>query len=383
MTVGSLLFYGAILLIIYVCFAREAARHEKNIARLALRIHVNGTRGKSSVTRLIAAGLRAGGHKVLAKTTGTEAKLIFPDGSEQYLARRGPANIRENIKVLDQAVALGADAVVLECMAIRPELQKFCEQRLIKSTIGVITNVRLDHEDVMGKGLDQVAAALSNTCPQQGWLVTTLQDYRLLQPVLVSRQVVTADCTAVDAAYFREFPYEVVPENIAIALKVCELAGVAPQLAIEGMRQAVPDAGNLTVSSLVIDNKQIMFIDALAANDPDSTLWLWRRYVPQTEAVVLLNCRADRKFRTRQLCQALSQVHQGMYIVAGDAAFARLFLLKQGVEAQNIHVLADTADFDGLAALIRQWPYTQLCIFAAGNRQGLSRQFMLKVNGGC
>ena len=33
-------------------------------------IHVNGTRGKSTVSRLIEAGLRAGGLRVFCKTTG-------------------------------------------------------------------------------------------------------------------------------------------------------------------------------------------------------------------------------------------------------------------------------------------------------------------------
>ena len=37
----------------------EYWRHQRNVKAIPIRIHVNGTRGKSSVTRLIAAGLRA------------------------------------------------------------------------------------------------------------------------------------------------------------------------------------------------------------------------------------------------------------------------------------------------------------------------------------
>ena len=36
----------------------ERRRHQRRLAGLRLRVHVNGTRGKSGVTRLIAAGLR-------------------------------------------------------------------------------------------------------------------------------------------------------------------------------------------------------------------------------------------------------------------------------------------------------------------------------------
>ena len=82
------------------------------------KLHVNGTRGKSSVTRLIAAGLRNGKHKVFAKTTGTEPKFIFPDGTEELISRRGPANIRENIKLIKTAVDNGADTIVFECMVM-------------------------------------------------------------------------------------------------------------------------------------------------------------------------------------------------------------------------------------------------------------------------
>jgi len=36
--------------------------HQKNLKAIPTRIHINGTRGKSSVTRLVGAGLRAGGY---------------------------------------------------------------------------------------------------------------------------------------------------------------------------------------------------------------------------------------------------------------------------------------------------------------------------------
>lgn len=41
--------------------------HNISIKSIPIRIHVNGTRGKSSVARLIAAGVRAGGYTTVAK----------------------------------------------------------------------------------------------------------------------------------------------------------------------------------------------------------------------------------------------------------------------------------------------------------------------------
>ncbi|NLA53820.1 MAG: hypothetical protein GX858_05635 [Clostridiales bacterium] len=51
--------------------------------KIPLRILVNGTRGKTSVTRLVASALNEAGLMTYAKTTGSDAKWIMPDGSEK------------------------------------------------------------------------------------------------------------------------------------------------------------------------------------------------------------------------------------------------------------------------------------------------------------
>ena len=56
-------------------FLVEFLVHQRILRRIPVRIHVNGTRGKTSVARLIAAGLRAGGKRVYAKTSGTVAAV--------------------------------------------------------------------------------------------------------------------------------------------------------------------------------------------------------------------------------------------------------------------------------------------------------------------
>jgi poly-gamma-glutamate synthase PgsB/CapB len=141
-------------------------------ALIPIRIHVNGSRGKSSVTRLVATGLRKSGIRTIAKTTGAHPRIILEDGREAPLRRRGGANIREQISVIRLAARRRAQAIVLECNAIRPELQWVSEHRIVQSTIGVITNVRRDHTDVMGESSEEIAEALSRTVPAQGKLVT-------------------------------------------------------------------------------------------------------------------------------------------------------------------------------------------------------------------
>lgn len=378
-----IILYGVTLVSLFLWLYLEARRHQHNLDKLSLRIHVNGTRGKSSVTRLIAAGLRAGGHKVFAKTTGTEAKMIFPDGSEQEILRRGPANIRENIMVVRKAVENGADAVVIECMAINPELQKFCEQRLVRSHIGVITNIRADHEDVMGSGIDCIAASLSCTIPEEGILVTTDEAEKLLKKINSNASMIAVAGQAIDDHFLRGFPYEVIPDNVAIALKVCELAGVDAHTAIVGMRRANPDVGNLQINQLTLAGRPVNIINALAANDPESTLWLWKKYITAAHTVVvLLNCRKDRKFRTVQLCEAITKVHNGYFIVVGDAAFGRAVLMKQGIAPEKIFALTSPLCFNEFIDSIQILSADPVTVFAAGNVKGLSKEFMTKLSGG-
>ena len=103
------------------------------IARRKLQhvVHVNGTRGKSSVTRLIEAGLRAGGLRVYGKTTGTLPLARDIAGRERLIRRLGPANVREQ---LDTLKAAGVDLVkpepVQEAMQTFADLVKDLENML-------------------------------------------------------------------------------------------------------------------------------------------------------------------------------------------------------------------------------------------------------------
>ena len=88
------------LLLISIGFL-EYNIHQRVLETIPLRIHVNGTRGKSSVTRLIAAGLREGGIRTFAKTTGTAPRVIDADGKDRIIHRLRLPSIGEQVRLLN------------------------------------------------------------------------------------------------------------------------------------------------------------------------------------------------------------------------------------------------------------------------------------------
>ena len=176
MDIISLTLFSLISILISVGLI-EIFFHKKALGNLPIRIHVNGTRGKSSVTRLIAAGLRESGFKTLAKTTGTTPRIINDKGRDIEIHRLRSASIGEQIKLMRYFSKKNPDAIVIECMAVNPQYQWVSEHRIINSTISVITNVRPDHLDEMGSTMSDISYSLSNTIPFNGSFITAERDY--------------------------------------------------------------------------------------------------------------------------------------------------------------------------------------------------------------
>jgi poly-gamma-glutamate synthase PgsB/CapB len=318
----------AILLVVLVLYgAWEYHRHQRNLDAIPLRVLVNGTRGKSSVTRLITGGLRHGGVKVLGKTTGTKPRLIYPDGSEHPILRSGKANIIEQLMVFRRAVRLNVGAVVTECMAVLPPNQIIMQNQLVRSTVGVITNARADHLDEMGPTVADVARTLARTIPVGG-AVFTCEQVQL--PVLREEadarhaRLITVTDDAVTDEMMRGFSYIEHKDNVALALAVCESLGVPPRTALAGMHAAQPDPGVLRVYTIRYFEKELSFVNAFAANDPDSYMLIWdtlRRYVPEgVEVIVIVNCRQDRVQRTESMADLIARrISADHFVLAGES----------------------------------------------------------------
>ena len=351
----SLYFYVVLGLLVFLValLGYENWAHWRRLAKLPIRIHVNGSRGKSSVTRLIAAGLRAGGIVTCAKTTGTLPRVILPDGRELPVYRPMGANIIEQIRVARVAHAVGAQALVVECMALQPAFQWLSESKLVRATHGIITNVRPDHLDVMGPDEAAVARALCGMVPRKGVLYSAEETVR--QPmeeackdresrcVFVEPEAI-AEITADDLAPFQDRAH---PQNVALALRVCADLGVDRKTALSGMWAATPDPGALTEHHVHFFGRQIMFLNGFAANDPVSTQELWeaalQRHGDYPLRVALFNPRADRADRTLQLARGYAQWTQGQHMAlmgTGTYLFARA-AANAGVDSSTMMFFED------------------------------------------
>jgi len=296
------------LLLVLLLGLVEAFTHTRRLRRVPIRIHVNGTRGKSSVTRLIAAGLRGGGIRTCAKTTGSTASMIFADGSEYPFYRPLGPNIIEQARVVRAAAEAGAEALVVECMALQPRLQSLCELRLLRSTCGVITNAREDHLEVMGPTPRDVALALAGTTPIGSKLFTCEGRFLdVLRDAVRDRgtELIGVDASEVGEDDLAGFSHIEHAQNVALALRVCESVGVPRRAALPAMWEAEPDPGALTIVRVDAFERQLPFANAFAANDPDSTREAWElalsRHPDVDRRIALFNCRADRPERSEQL----------------------------------------------------------------------------------
>jgi len=318
-SIGSLISIISILIIFAIA---EINLHLKSLSQIPIRIHVNGARGKSSVVRLIASGLREGGFKTYAKTTGTIPRIINDNGDDVELHRLRTASIGEQIKLIRYFGKQKPDAVVMECMAVSPQYQWISEHRIIRSTLSVITNVRKDHIDEMGVSNKEIAYSLSNTIPFNSKVVTS--EKIMLNPFekIAQKRNSTIEISNendVTLKYLDNFPYIEHPENISLALKVCQEYGISKKVALEGMYKTTPDPGALFIWNLKRTNQ---FISAFAANDPDSTFKVWKlieNKLNNKKVCFFLNSRSDRRYRTLQLINmVLTKINPDLFLIRAD-----------------------------------------------------------------
>jgi poly-gamma-glutamate synthase PgsB/CapB len=305
-----------VTLAVFAYWRMSVMRHQKRIDQLNVRIHVNGIRGKSSVTRLVAGVLREGGFVTVAKTTGSAARVIGPRGEEEPIKRRGAATINEQVDIVRQHVTQGVEALVIECMAVRPSYQEYSQNFIVRSDTTIITNVREDHQEEMGETLEEIADSMSVTIPYNGVLITGesrphLQERLRRTAERRGSRFIYADPRRVLDEDLQRFDYLQFKDNVATGLVVADLLGIDRRTALRGMWKSVPDVGVVRLRSYDIRGKRVLWVPMFAANDRESviaTFEILQAYFPQGATVIgILNNRADRGRRAELFATMVPQ----------------------------------------------------------------------------
>jgi poly-gamma-glutamate synthase PgsB/CapB len=358
----------------------------KKLGQIPLRIAVTGTRGKSSVVRLIAACLKDSRMLVFAKTTGSKPCLIFPDGEEEEIRRPGLPTILEGKKALKKASRWGVHATVLEMMSIRPEVLRMETMQLTKPHILVITNIREDHVEEMGKSKEEIASCFASAIPKRSTVFIPEEEcYPVLQrkaEKAAARLVLVPPGSS--PARGKRMPAGAFERDYRLALAVAGFLGIDREKAYYAALRAVPDFGGLKIWRAKEESPVCgwFFVSAFAANDPQSTEDALAKVEKADlfkgrKRIALLNLRRDRGGRTMQWYDALKEEDGCAFdrlILVGEHAPALEKKLRHQVKAA-ISVFKEKKPED-LIAHIAATEKHESVVFGMGNMGGIGRSLV-------
>lgn len=359
-----------VLFILILCVGvAENIRIRRLSDKVPVRILVNGTRGKSSVTRMLVAALNGCGIRTCGKTTGSAARFIFPDLSEESVLRKNSIRmVHEHMMMFEKAVSNGCQAIVCECMAIREENQKVVGSRLVRPTVTIITNARVDHVDQMG---DTVAETASVLCRSIGPSTDVYTADPSVKECLVDSSVkvhLAGPLSALGKTVLNGFSFPVHEENLSLVLAVCSDLGLGESKVLESVVNAVPDKGMTSVMEV----RGHVVVNGFAANDAESSGRLFDGLDMSDVTVVYAN-RADREFRLPCFRSLLQSLQVKDIVVTGDnaAKCRRYFSRIPGAEVR----IADMKDMEDMDAFIDSCRKNIICL---GNIKGAGEK-MLEV----
>lgn len=378
-----------IALLLFSAGVLERIRHQKNVDAVPIRVNINGVRGKSTATRLITGILKEQGHHVIGKTTGTDARMLFWDTTEEMPIRRRPEgpNINEQLRVLKEVEKRGANALVSECMAVTPDYQITFQKEMLQANIAVIVNVLEDHMELLGPTLDEVAESFTSCIPYKGKLIVSEGPYVEFFKKEAARRktdVIVADNSRISEDFLKQFSYMVFPENASLALAVAEALGIDEETAKRGMLNAQPDPGALRILPLGSKEKPSYFVNGFAGNDAASTLNMWARVkelgYPADNPIIVMNCREDRVDRTEQFAEdVMPYFPSHTLVLIGETTSPIVRNVKAGnVDAAELLDLEDKG-IAGIESLI-DGSLENRIIYGVGNIHGAAEKFLVYMD---
>jgi len=366
----------------------ERRRLDRAHQAIPLRIAVTGTRGKTTVTRLLASVLREDGRRVLAKTTGSEATLILADGSVEPIHRRGRASILEQKALLYRGVALGVDAVVAEVMSIHAENHLVETHRLLKPHVVLVTNFRVDHTGAVGETRADVAAVLSLDVPATSRVfLPATETTPTFRDSATERGAQVTEVPAGTAASLTEDGKGPGPadfgDNLDLVVAAARSLGVGDDAIRKGIRRALHDIGAVRLWQYTREGSTVptFLVSAFAANDPESTMLVYDRVMKTLDTspdrcVGLMVLRPDRGDRSVQWAEALAggllDRFSRLYVTGVHApAFQRR--VRRADHRQAVRVLRSAPAADLTESVLSEIRGSGVVVFGFGNIGGVGK----------
>jgi poly-gamma-glutamate synthase PgsB/CapB len=321
---------------------------ERRIERIPLRIMVTGTRGKSSTVRIIHSMLREAGYAVYGKTTGTAAAEFSTDGKETKTWRFGNVSVLEVLESIHRATKrknISPTALVIECMAVSPELIGLVTECMLKPNITIITNGLYDHLEEEGLTKRHIAMSLSHGIPGSEMVISSEKNPEVVN---IFKQIteqnnsifVLARPELEDSNFLKQVSITY-PDNAIIALKLGEYLNLDEETIKTGILKASREPGENLIYRKNISNLEITYVDIGAVNDADSFHTAVRPYRyfqnPDTVTIALLNGRWDRPLRSLQFAGLLSKEIFDGVMISGEPSFhVKKILLEDGWLEQEL-----------------------------------------------
>lgn len=368
----------------------EAIRLRRWRDAIPLRITVTGTRGKTSVARMLAAVLREDGRTVLAKTTGSQPRLVLPDGTERPVRRRGVPSILEQIRLLQLGAREGAEVIVAEVMSLHLENHLVETRKILRPHLVLMTNFRVDHTEAAGWTREEVAALhLADVLPGATVLIP---EKEMLPGFREAVERVGGRLSAVPPSHGTHSPFA---ENLGLVRAAAGELGVAEGVIARGLRTARGDLGAHGVHRYRKgDGVTALTANAFAANDPRSTGMLldWVQEQEENrprergekdrggrEVVGVLNLRGDRGDRTVQWLEAMEEGFirrfSRLYVMGFHGPAFRRGMIRRGL-GEGVILLPEGDPAGAMARILAESESPEPLVFGFGNFGGPGEAFV-------
>jgi poly-gamma-glutamate synthase PgsB/CapB len=373
-----------------VYLAAERLLLERHRDAIPLRIAITGTRGKTTVTRRLANVLAKDGRRVLAKTTGSEASYLFPDGTVHEIHRLGSPSIIEQKRLMKRGARLKVDVVLAEVMSLHPENHKVEVGLILRPHMVLVTNFRVDHVEAHGRTRGAVASVLALDVPAGCRAMVPEEELEDRFKELVTRGGGEVVPVPKGTHPFQEKGLHPDEEsgfgpNLDLVWAAARDLGVGDETIRKGLGQVQDDVGFLKAWRYTpgSTSESWLLVNAFAANDPESTLTILDRVTRREglgpeRCVGLLSLRADRGDRSAQWADALAEgalsVFREVY-VAGLHAPAVRHRLRRHPHGGRVKVLRNGPPEALLEEVLRS-PGPEGLLFGFGNIHGLGRMMV-------